>query len=215
MATRGMLTSATRVAAMASGETSDVYAAHLVRQRVRVGGKRGSQRSVVRSARRDRRGKGGDGDDGGTFRVGIDADDDDASGTLNKANNAFASLAGLKSSLPSARTEPRRAEPSAEKTTTKSGGDAPGGANQLRLPVRVSSSRAGRRGKTVTVVRGAFPRDADARKALLRALKSTLGVGGALGVDDDTAEIVLQGDVVDLVVDALRARGHVDVKRAG
>ena len=199
---------------MASGETSDVYATHLVRQRVRVGGKKGRQRSLVRSARRDRRGKGGDREDGGTFRVGIGAADD-ASGTLNKANNAFASLAGLKSSLPSARTEPPRAEPSAEKTTTKSGGDAPDGANQLRLPVRVSSSRAGRRGKTVTVVRGAFPRDADARKALLRALKSTLGVGGALGVHDDTAEIVLQGDVVDLVVDALRARGHVDVKRAG
>lgn len=204
-----MITSATRAAAMASGETSDVYAAHLVRQRVRV---RDTcrQRSVVRSARRDRHGKRGDGaDEGHTFRVGTDAADD-ASGTLNKANNAFASLAGLKSSLPSARTEP-----SAEKTTTKSGGDAPDEANQLRLPVRVSSSRAGRRGKTVTVVRGAFPRDADARKALLRALKSTLGVGGALGVDDDTAEIVLQGDVVDLVVDALRARGHVDVKRAG
>lgn len=210
-----MITSAARATAMASGETMDVYAAHLVRQRVRVGGTGRQVRCVVRSARRDRRGKGGD--DGGTFRVGIDADVDDASGTLNKANNAFASLAGLKSSLPSARTEPQRAEPSAEKTTTKSGGDEKTtSTNQLRLPVRVSSSRAGRRGKTVTVVRGAFPRDADARKALLRALKSALGVGGALGVDDDTAaEIVLQGDVVDLVVDALRARGHVDVKRAG
>lgn len=204
-----MITSATRVSAMASVETSDVYAAHLVRQRVRVGGQ---VSSVVRSARRDRRGNGGD--DGGTFRVGIDADDN-ASGTSNKANNAFASLAGLKSSLPSAQTEPQRAGPGAEKTTKKKSADAPTDENQLRLPVRVSSSRAGRRGKTVTVVRGAFPRDADARKALLRALKSALGVGGALSVDDDTAEIVLQGDVVDLVVDALRARGHVDVKRAG
>jgi len=212
-----MITSAARAAAMASGETMDVYAAHLVRQRVLVGGTGRQVRCVVRSARRDRRGKGGD--DGGTFRVGIDADAADASGTSNKAKNAFASLAGLKSSLPSARTEPQRAEPSAEKTTTKSGGDDDDekttSTNQLRLPVRVSSSRAGRRGKTVTVVRGAFPRDADARKALLRALKSALGVGGALGVDDDNAEIVLQGDVVDLVVDALRARGHVDVKRAG
>ena len=198
--------SATRVSALASRETSGLHLVRRQQRRQRLRGERGAR--VAQSARRDRRGKD---DDGGTFRVGTDAEDD-ASGT----SNAFASLAGLKSSLPSARTEPRRPESSAEETKTKrNDNDEDDESNQLRLPVRVSSSRAGRRGKTVTVVRGAFPGDAGARRTLLRALKSALGVGGAFGAGDDTAEIILQGDVVDVAVDALRARGHVDVKRAG
>jgi translation initiation factor 1 len=73
--------------------------------------------------------------------------------------------------------------------------------------VRVFRERSGRRGKTVTVVRGLPPADV---RAVAGALKRRCGAGGA--VKDGAVEI--QGDHRDTVVAALRDDGY-RVKAAG
>jgi len=73
--------------------------------------------------------------------------------------------------------------------------------------VRVSREKTGRRGKTVTSVRGLPPADV---AAVAADLKKQCGAGGA--VKDGVVEI--QGDHRDKVAARLQARGHV-VKIAG
>jgi translation initiation factor 1 len=73
--------------------------------------------------------------------------------------------------------------------------------------VRVSREKGGRRGKTVTIVRG-VPRAE--RDAVLRELKKLCAAGGT--VVEDAVEI--QGDHRDKVAARLRDRGY-SVKLAG
>lgn len=76
---------------------------------------------------------------------------------------------------------------------------------QQRLRVRME--RAGRKGKTVTLVTG-FVGTADDLKALGKALKTYLGTGGTA----KDGEIVIQGDVRERVVVWLRQAGYADVR---
>jgi translation initiation factor 1 len=73
--------------------------------------------------------------------------------------------------------------------------------------VRVFREKSGRRGKTVTVVRGLPPADV---RAVAGELKRLCGAGGA--VKDGAVEV--QGDHRDRVVTALQADGY-RVKAAG
>ncbi len=73
--------------------------------------------------------------------------------------------------------------------------------------VRVSRETSGRRGKTVTVVRGLPAREV---QAVASDLKRLCGAGGA--VKEDAVEI--QGDHRDKVAARLRTGGY-DVKLAG
>lgn len=75
--------------------------------------------------------------------------------------------------------------------------------------VRVSREKAGRGGKTVTVVRG-LALNADDLAALGRRLRSACGTGGT--VRDGTLE--LQGDHAERVTAWLQAEGF-DAKRSG
>lgn len=75
--------------------------------------------------------------------------------------------------------------------------------------VRVSRERAGRGGKTVTLVRG-LALDAEALAALGKRLRSACGAGGA--AKDGVLEI--QGDHVERVLALLAAEGHA-ARRAG
>lgn len=75
--------------------------------------------------------------------------------------------------------------------------------------VRVSRSKAGRKGKTVTLVTGLPGPDAE-RRAVAGELKRLCGSGGAL----KEGVVELQGDHRDRVVEHLRARG-LRVKPAG
>lgn len=75
--------------------------------------------------------------------------------------------------------------------------------------VRVSRESKGRRGKTVTMVRG-LALEAGALAALGRRLRSACGAGGT--VKDGALEV--QGDHAGRVVDLLQAEGFV-VKRSG
>lgn len=72
-----------------------------------------------------------------------------------------------------------------------------------RGPVRVRVERAGRRGKTVTLVEG-LALDGAGLEDLLRTLKRECGCGGSL---EGTA-LAIQGDQRDRIAAALRDRGY-------
>ena len=76
-----------------------------------------------------------------------------------------------------------------------------------RQPLRVSMERAGRAGKTVTLVRGFVGSTADLQ-TLCRLLKQRCGVGGSA----KDGEMVIQGDHRQKVVDVLRKEGYTQVK---
>lgn len=71
-----------------------------------------------------------------------------------------------------------------------------------RVVARLRIERAGRKGKTVTVVDG-LPRNQDFLKALAKELKKACGAGGT--VIDDRVEI--QGDLLDRLREILRSKG--------
>jgi translation initiation factor 1 len=70
-------------------------------------------------------------------------------------------------------------------------------------------STKGRAGKIVTLIKG-FEGEKEARKALAKALKTELKVGGT--VKDNT--ILIQGDFREKIIACLKAMGH-HVKRIG
>lgn len=73
--------------------------------------------------------------------------------------------------------------------------------------LRVSMERAGRGGKTVTLVRGFVGSDEDLT-ALGRMLKQKCGVGGSV----KDGEIVIQGDLRSRIVELLHAEGYNQAK---
>lgn len=78
-------------------------------------------------------------------------------------------------------------------------------ANQQRL--RLSMERAGRGGKTVTIVRGFVGATEDA-EALCKLLKQRCGVGGSV----KDGEIVIQGDHRQRLVEILKQAGYTQTK---
>jgi translation initiation factor 1 len=80
---------------------------------------------------------------------------------------------------------------------------------QLNTPVRVYLERAGRGGKSVSVIKGVMS-PAAGKEALLKLLKTRLGTGGALKGD----EIEIQGDHRPKIVDILNELGY-QAKSAG
>ncbi len=73
--------------------------------------------------------------------------------------------------------------------------------------LRVSMERAGRGGKTVTLVRGFVGSDEDLA-SLAKKLKQKCGVGGTA----KEGEIVIQGDLRPRIVELLRAEGYSQTK---
>ena len=103
--------------------------------------------------------------------------------------NPFAALKGTASGAASAKPSTQNNEaPAAEKK------------GPARAVVRLE--KKGRRGKEVTVVEklGLSPAE---REAWLKALKQSLGTGGAI----DEIDLVLQGDHRDRLVELLEKRG--------
>lgn len=74
---------------------------------------------------------------------------------------------------------------------------------QGNQPVTVGLERKGRKGKSVTVIRGVLSPDVG-KRALLKHLKRAAGSGGAL--KGDTLEI--QGDLRDRIVELLEELGY-------
>jgi translation initiation factor 1 len=80
---------------------------------------------------------------------------------------------------------------------------------QLNNPVRVFKERAGRGGKTVSVIKGVMS-PPHGKEALVKLLKTRLGTGGA--VKDENIEI--QGDHREKIVAILNELGY-KAKSAG
>lgn len=78
-------------------------------------------------------------------------------------------------------------------------------ANQQRL--RLSMERAGRGGKTVTIVKG-FVGSAEDADALCKLLKQKCGVGGSV----KDGEIIIQGDHRQRLVEILKLAGYSQTK---
>ncbi len=77
--------------------------------------------------------------------------------------------------------------------------------SQQRL--RLAMERAGRAGKTVTIVRGFVGAEADL-KALCKVLKQKCGVGGSV----KDGEIVMQGDRRGQLLELLNKEGYTQTK---
>lgn len=77
--------------------------------------------------------------------------------------------------------------------------------NQQKL--RLSMERAGRGGKTVTLVRGFIGADSDL-KNLCKLLKQKCGVGGAT----KEGEIIIQGDHRPKLLEILKKEGYTQTK---
>jgi len=69
--------------------------------------------------------------------------------------------------------------------------------------LRVEASRAGRKGKTVTMIRG-FQASPDTLSTLLKQLKNLCGAGGTLKEN----EIEIQGDHKQKIVEFLQNQGY-------
>ncbi len=69
--------------------------------------------------------------------------------------------------------------------------------------LRVQATRAGRKGKTVTIITG-FQSTPEVLQALLKQLKSQCGTGGTL--KDDTIEI--QGEHKQKILELLKQKGY-------
>ena len=75
-------------------------------------------------------------------------------------------------------------------------------AQQSDQKVRVQKTKAGKRGKIVTLIKGLNLSSSDA-KGLLKTLKGRCGTGGT--IKDDVLE--LQGDQVQIILDLLQKNG--------
>ena len=87
------------------------------------------------------------------------------------------------------------------------GEDQPATLPKQQQKLCVSMERAGRGGKTVTLVRGFVGSDADLA-ALGKMLKQKCGVGGTA----KDGEIVIQGDLRPRIVELLRSEGYTQAK---
>ena len=94
--------------------------------------------------------------------------------------------------------------PTAKTPTPASGNPAgPIPSRQLNTPVRVYLERAGRGGKSVSVIKGIMS-PPHGKEALLKVLKQKLGTGGA--IKDENLEI--QGDQREKIVAILNELGY-------
>ena len=155
-------------------------------------------------------GGGGDGEGASASRGGVAG-----------SASSLAALMQLRSQLP------EMANPSDAATSTSTSSQASASTSTstnttttTRLEdqrVRVSSTKNGRRGKTVTIVRGltAVPSNEESLKTFTQRLKKALGVGGAIDTDGDASSLVFQGDHVDSLIAALIAVGYTNTKRGG
>ena len=106
-------------------------------------------------------------------------------------------------------------DPEPERPKTKAAPDpavnpaAPIRSKQLNTPVRVALEKAGRGGKSVSVIRGVMS-PPHGKEALLKLLKTKLGTGGAIKGDD----IEIQGDNRARIVEILNELGY-KAKSAG
>jgi len=120
-----------------------------------------------------------------------------------------ASRSERKKNAPSGTTTAKKQKPSA---TMGSGAGASAGAPAATQEVRVGVTRAGKKGKTVTVVDGFDPGGPDAAADVLKKFKRVLGAGGSLA---SNGAMSFQGDRAATLVEMLHAMGYKRAKQTG
>lgn len=93
-----------------------------------------------------------------------------------------------------------------------SGTGASKGMDVAEQQVRVGVTRAGKKGKTVTVVDGFDPGGPDAAADVLKKFKRVLGAGGSLA---SNGAMSFQGDRAATLVEMLHAMGYKRAKQTG
>jgi translation initiation factor 1 (eIF-1/SUI1) len=86
------------------------------------------------------------------------------------------------------------------------------GVDPAQQAVRVGVTRAGKKGKTVTVVDGLDVGSADEQKELLKKFKKIIGAGGSVS---ENGSFSFQGDNAALLVDMLKAMGFKQARQTG
>ena len=76
--------------------------------------------------------------------------------------------------------------------------------------IRVHLEKKGRRGKSVSIIRGLEMTNAK-MKEIEKKIKSHCGVGGT----QKNGEIIIQGDHRDKIIDLLKKMGASNIKKAG
>lgn len=116
--------------------------------------------------------------------------------------SALSVLEGMGSS------EPEEEQNGSNGTENAAGINQPGETiNKKAQKLRLAMERAGRGGKTVTIVRG-FTGPDEALEELCKYLKQRLGIGGSV----KEGEIILQGDQRPKVVELLKSAGYSNTK---
>ena len=87
-----------------------------------------------------------------------------------------------------------------EKTTT----------DVLSSKIRLQSTRAGKGGKTVTILKGFEHLPKEDAQSILRSIKQKISVGGKI---DENGVMEIQGDQISFLQDYFRGAGYKDVKR--
>lgn len=82
--------------------------------------------------------------------------------------------------------------------------------NIFNSKIRLQSTRAGKGGKTVTMLKGLEHLPKEEVQQLLRTIKHKLSVGGKIG---ETGILEIQGDQVSILLEYLISAGYKDVKK--
>jgi translation initiation factor 1 len=132
--------------------------------------------------------------------------------------DVVAAFSGKGGAMKASRSERKKNAPSGTTTAKKpsatmgSGVGASAGAPAATQEVRVGVTRAGKKGKTVTVVDGFDPGGPDAAADVLKKFKRVLGAGGSLA---SNGAMSFQGDRAATLVEMLHAMGYKRAKQTG
>ncbi len=80
----------------------------------------------------------------------------------------------------------------------------------LSSKIRLQSTRAGKGGKTVTILKGLEHLPKEDAQSILRSIKQKISVGGKIG---ENGALEIQGDQVSYLVEYFTGAGYKDVKR--
>ena len=150
--------------------------------------------------------------------TGVERAGSDGEMTRMSEADVVAAFSGKGGAMKASRSERKKNAPSGTTTAKKpsatmgSGAGASAGAPAATQEVRVGVTRAGKKGKTVTVVDGFDPGGPDAAADVLKKFKRVLGAGGSLA---SNGAMSFQGDRAATLVEMLHAMGYKRAKQTG
>jgi translation initiation factor 1 len=96
------------------------------------------------------------------------------------------------------------------RVTKKAATEKPKKIDVFSSKIRLQSTRAGKGGKTVTILKGLEHLSKEDAQSILRSIKQKISVGGKIG---ENGVLEIQGDQVSFLLEYLSGSGYRDVKR--